>query len=262
MKLSSIVKIPIKIEIEQSEFPNEGGTGIIAVVDFFKAGTGSSTIHSGHNLSVPDYGILRGLLAPSLESLRKKGIIARTRRHPHKGLAFKLESYPALAAEISNAKPVTLPTKNENAAIIQGAPNIDSLTLFVPTLDSYNRVSLQTYQCIFNMNKIESSMKHLVEMPSRELDGSNETKNLPFLQGIPSLNEFSSRYCKFKEKYKSFSDKLLPFQHEGLKFGLLRGGRVLIADEMGVGKTLQVGLTCSFMLVNFVDNIIVWINFH
>ncbi|KAK8474383.1 hypothetical protein V6N12_033671, partial [Hibiscus sabdariffa] len=32
---------------------------------------------------------------------------------------------------------------------------------------------------------------------------------------------------------------LLPFQLEGLKFGLRRGGRCLIADEMGLGKTLQ-----------------------
>ncbi|KAL9227343.1 hypothetical protein vseg_003040 [Gypsophila vaccaria] len=32
---------------------------------------------------------------------------------------------------------------------------------------------------------------------------------------------------------------LLPFQLEGLKFGLQRGGRCLIADEMGLGKTLQ-----------------------
>lgn len=32
---------------------------------------------------------------------------------------------------------------------------------------------------------------------------------------------------------------LLPFQREGVRFGLRRGGRVLIADEMGVGKTVQ-----------------------
>ncbi|KAE8731957.1 hypothetical protein F3Y22_tig00002338pilonHSYRG00223 [Hibiscus syriacus] len=32
---------------------------------------------------------------------------------------------------------------------------------------------------------------------------------------------------------------LLPFQLEGIKFGLRRGGRCLIADEMGLGKTLQ-----------------------
>ena len=32
---------------------------------------------------------------------------------------------------------------------------------------------------------------------------------------------------------------LLPFQREGVLFGLARGGRCLIADEMGVGKTVQ-----------------------
>ena len=34
-------------------------------------------------------------------------------------------------------------------------------------------------------------------------------------------------------------DALYPFQLEGVKFGLARGGRCLIADEMGVGKTIQ-----------------------
>ncbi|GAQ80637.1 SNF2 domain containing protein [Klebsormidium nitens] len=32
---------------------------------------------------------------------------------------------------------------------------------------------------------------------------------------------------------------LLPFQWEGVRYGLRRGGRCLIADEMGVGKTIQ-----------------------
>ncbi|KAG5234189.1 DNA annealing helicase and endonuclease ZRANB [Salix suchowensis] len=35
-------------------------------------------------------------------------------------------------------------------------------------------------------------------------------------------------------------DALLPFQLDGLRFGLRRGGRCLIADEMGLGKTLQI----------------------
>ncbi|GKU88872.1 hypothetical protein SLEP1_g3086 [Rubroshorea leprosula] len=34
-------------------------------------------------------------------------------------------------------------------------------------------------------------------------------------------------------------DALLPFQLDGVRFGLRRGGRCLIADEMGLGKTLQ-----------------------
>lgn len=35
-------------------------------------------------------------------------------------------------------------------------------------------------------------------------------------------------------------NSLLPFQLDGLRFGLRRGGRCFIADEMGLGKTLQV----------------------
>lgn len=34
-------------------------------------------------------------------------------------------------------------------------------------------------------------------------------------------------------------DRLLPYQLEGVRFGLSRGGRCLIGDEMGLGKTLQ-----------------------
>ncbi|CAN0896056.1 DNA annealing helicase and endonuclease ZRANB3, partial [Linum grandiflorum] len=38
---------------------------------------------------------------------------------------------------------------------------------------------------------------------------------------------------------KKLLDVLLPFQVDGLRFGVRRGGRCLIADEMGLGKTLQ-----------------------
>lgn len=39
---------------------------------------------------------------------------------------------------------------------------------------------------------------------------------------------------------KTLLNTLLPFQLDGVRFGLRRGGRCLIADEMGLGKTLQV----------------------
>ncbi|KAI3463878.1 hypothetical protein Pfo_020541 [Paulownia fortunei] len=38
---------------------------------------------------------------------------------------------------------------------------------------------------------------------------------------------------------KTLLNALLPFQLDGVRFGLRRGGRCLIADEMGLGKTLQ-----------------------
>ena len=50
-----------------------------------------------------------------------------------------------------------------------------------------------------------------------------------------------------KKLPKILKDALLPFQLEGVRFGLQRGGCCLIADEMGLGKTIQVG-SLSFSL--------------
>lgn len=52
-------------------------------------------------------------------------------------------------------------------------------------------------------------------------------------------------------------NSLLPFQLDGLRFGLRRGGRCLIADEMGLGKTLQViifGIVKK--VLNFFNNLL------
>ncbi len=55
----------------------------------------------------------------------------------------------------------------------------------------------------------------------------------------------------FAERMRSavarLRDRLMPFQREGVDFGLAAGGRVLIADEMGLGKTVQaIALAASF----------------
>ena len=49
---------------------------------------------------------------------------------------------------------------------------------------------------------------------------------------------------------KKLLDALLPFQVEGVQFGLRRGGRCLIADEMGLGKTLQVTMKLGICTLN------------
>jgi SNF2 family DNA or RNA helicase len=38
---------------------------------------------------------------------------------------------------------------------------------------------------------------------------------------------------------KNLDVMLMDFQKAGVRFGLERGGRVLIGDEMGLGKTVQ-----------------------
>eukprot|EP00879_Flechtneria_rotunda_P033580 GHRR01037205.1.p1 GENE.GHRR01037205.1~~GHRR01037205.1.p1 ORF type:complete len:626 (+),score=250.64 GHRR01037205.1:205-2082(+) len=38
---------------------------------------------------------------------------------------------------------------------------------------------------------------------------------------------------------ETLEQRMMPFQREGVKFGLRAGGRVLIGDEMGLGKTVQ-----------------------
>ena len=58
-------------------------------------------------------------------------------------------------------------------------------------------------------------------------------------------------------------DSLLPFQVDGLRFGLRRGGRCLIADEMGLGKTLQVmmmifGIVKEFLIVLLSESLILF----
>lgn len=42
-------------------------------------------------------------------------------------------------------------------------------------------------------------------------------------------------------------DALMPFQTEGVKFGISLGGRVMLADDMGLGKTIQaLGIACHY----------------
>jgi hypothetical protein len=49
-------------------------------------------------------------------------------------------------------------------------------------------------------------------------------------------DEVDRRYARMPA---SLAAALLPFQREGVRYAIARRGRCLIADEMGVGKTLQ-----------------------
>eukprot|EP00850_Spirogloea_muscicola_P002849 SM000011S19027 [mRNA] locus=s11:399749:406722:- [translate_table: standard] len=54
------------------------------------------------------------------------------------------------------------------------------------------------------------------------------------------LSEAEAQACLRTKLPTKLLGALMPFQREGVLFGLRRGGRCLIADDMGVGKTIQV----------------------
>lgn len=55
-------------------------------------------------------------------------------------------------------------------------------------------------------------------------------------KGLAPPEEVAGRYACMPASLRS---ALLPFQQAGVLYGLARHGKVLLADEMGVGKTAQ-----------------------
>ena len=59
---------------------------------------------------------------------------------------------------------------------------------------------------------------------------------LSCLQVTATRQDDNERYASIPE---SLQKSLMEFQRTGVRFGLSRGGRILIGDEMGLGKTVQ-----------------------
>ena len=56
------------------------------------------------------------------------------------------------------------------------------------------------------------------------------------LRAAAGARDDSELYGRIPERVES---RMMPFQREGVRFALRRGGRALIGDEMGLGKTVQ-----------------------
>eukprot|EP00658_Telonema_sp_P-2_P060965 TRINITY_DN49738_c0_g1_i1.p1 TRINITY_DN49738_c0_g1~~TRINITY_DN49738_c0_g1_i1.p1 ORF type:complete len:243 (-),score=42.29 TRINITY_DN49738_c0_g1_i1:39-767(-) len=62
---------------------------------------------------------------------------------------------------------------------------------------------------------------------------------LEYRAAMATPSEVSDRMTMLHERAPKLSRALLAFQRTGVEFGLARHGRVLIGEEMGVGKTIQ-----------------------
>ncbi|EEC82393.1 hypothetical protein OsI_26740 [Oryza sativa Indica Group] len=104
---------------------------------------------------------------------------------------------------------------------------------------------------VFKLMDYEPVLKCLKKLPGVAVQDipyktRNVIKNLPkfFAESCASDKEVDGLLMKLPQHLR---DALLPFQLEGVKFGLRRHGRCLIADEMGLGKTLQaIAIACCY----------------
>jgi len=132
----------------------------------------------------------------------------------------------------------------------------ESLTHFNTFLSSVSRIRCVESEengskPIYSLKYYEIVLKALKKLPGIQLQqipwttlavirqsacSSANKEWAPTLPDHLSDDEVDSLLQKLPRKLK---EELLPFQWDGVRFGLRRGGRCLIADEMGVGKTVQ-----------------------
>eukprot|EP00441_Pelagodinium_beii_P043767 CAMPEP_0197637374 /NCGR_PEP_ID=MMETSP1338-20131121/12620_1 /TAXON_ID=43686 ORGANISM="Pelagodinium beii, Strain RCC1491" /NCGR_SAMPLE_ID=MMETSP1338 /ASSEMBLY_ACC=CAM_ASM_000754 /LENGTH=708 /DNA_ID=CAMNT_0043209793 /DNA_START=30 /DNA_END=2156 /DNA_ORIENTATION=- len=127
--------------------------------------------------------------------------------------AEKQNSSGAVAYNGSNKNSVFVPPEVwHSIGTIQGASlSLDRHSWVFP-LRSYSPVSARLAQ-MGNIERIPSWVLQLLEKAHRQTGDELQEHRLP--------------------------DKLMPYQLEGVKFGLSKGGRCLLGDDMGLGKTLQ-----------------------
>ena len=72
---------------------------------------------------------------------------------------------------------------------------------------------------------------------AQEMKLELDIKNMQY-SAAKTIN-YTKIQTEIQPKYLSFFSKLYDFQKESLTFGIKKHGRLLLADEMGVGKTIQ-----------------------
>ncbi|GIM10874.1 hypothetical protein Vretimale_14474, partial [Volvox reticuliferus] len=110
-----------------------------------------------------------------------------------------------------------------SSGALDAAENFDDSAMYFP-LDVYERLlaPLPPHSSLFNAGSL------IPEPVRRAYRGCFHER--------ASREEVAARLCRMPPSLRT---ALMPFQLQGVQFGLARHGRCLIADEMGVGKTVQ-----------------------
>ncbi|KAG0441097.1 SWI/SNF-related matrix-associated actin-dependent regulator of chromatin subfamily A-like protein 1 [Dictyocoela muelleri] len=96
------------------------------------------------------------------------------------------------------------------------------------------RVPPEDYQVAYD--KLRMKIKESVNGNLNALNGIEMIDRIPI--GVLKLARKRLSEAEFSPCGKIYN-YLLPFQMDGVIFGLKKGGRVMIADDMGLGKTIQ-----------------------
>lgn len=115
------------------------------------------------------------------------------------------------------------------------------------TLPSRN-YDAKTMQWDFSLTDYEKLMQAVQSMPPHiTVEGLPKAVRSTFLTATPgTLKELPTSDINLNSVDYKLVKALMPFQIEGVSFGIRHDGRVLIADDMGLGKTIQAICVASY----------------
>ncbi len=159
---------------------------------------------------------------------------------------------PALSISISGENTVEVLPAEGGSVIVSMCGGVEGLLRMIdPGLLEIDGCKVSMMRVEYNISSYRFVLKQLMDF-KRAISCVDPNRSWFGLEPIPGSTQ--NQYLGFGDKNRSSDEEvnerfgrlatglwsaLLPFQREGIRFALQRKGRALIADEMGVGKTVQ-----------------------